>query len=78
MTIPTRADIALLIATVPVASSKKDKTRAKIKKRNEDRHNVVKSYVKDIMKDERSELPQRILDDLESYVGWEREDVEDA
>lgn len=78
MTVPTRADIATLIASVPVASRLMDRTRAKARTRNQTRYEIVVRYINDVMKDERPELRRRILADLASYEVWEREDVDGA
>jgi len=74
MTIPTRADIAALIAATPVASRKADRTQAKVRGRNQTRYETVVRYVNDVMKDEPPELKRRILADLASYEVWESED----
>lgn len=76
MTIPTRADIETILSATPVAVSKRARTKSKKIARNVKRKSAVKTRL-DIILADQPVLREKILDDLESYKGWERE-IDDA
>lgn len=73
---PTRYDIELILATIPVATSKAALTVDKKRARNERRRVAVESLLSADFPDPR--VKRMIIDDLPSYEGYEQEVEDDA
>lgn len=68
---PTRADIELILESIPVATSQAALTREKKVARNTRRRDKVKIFLETEFPDPR--VIQMILSDLDSYMGYEEE-----
>ncbi len=68
---PTRAQIEVLLSSVPVGKSKGTRTVEKKTARNVKRREKVQAFLSEKYPDPR--VVQLIMNDLESYVGYESE-----
>jgi hypothetical protein len=73
---PTRYDIELILATIPVATTRPARTADKKRARNVRRRAAVEALLIKEFPDPR--VRQMILDDLPSYIGFEPEVDDDA